>query len=133
MTIRRAEAAATDRMLLLPVLLAALVPIAVTRGLGGPEFGVSMLAAFMLLAPVATFSATKLKLSAGLTAILLFGGVAAGVLIDVVIDFAFYAVERNLFPLEVIYWWLLGALPIAAGVIVGHLLARNKKGSEAGS
>jgi|SRR5687768_42654 len=133
MTTRPAEAFPTDRMLFLPVAMAALVPIAMTRGLGELEFGVSVVVTFLLLAPAATFASARLKSRHWLAAILMLGGIAVGVLVDVVVDFVLFARDRNLFPFEVVYWWLLGALPIAFGMIVGQLLTRRRKISGAGS
>jgi hypothetical protein len=123
----RVEGPAVGNWLFLPVIMGALVPIGVSRGPFEAGFGVSVAATFLLLVPAATFAAVKLKSNRLFAAILMFGGLAAGVVVDVVIDLVFFAIDRNLFPFEVMYWWLLGAIPIALGFVGGHLLTRKAK------
>src|SRR5687768_16865953 len=129
MTTRRGEALPIDWMLLLPLVIAAVFPIAVTRGLGEVEFDVSAPFTFLVLAPAATFASARLKSRRWLSAILMLGGIAVGVLVDVAVDFVFFAADRNLFPFEIVYWWLYGALPIAFGIVVGQLLTRTIRGT----
>jgi ABC-type cobalamin transport system permease subunit len=59
--------------------------------------------------------------------VLFLGGVALGVMVDVIVDWAVFARDRNLFPLELAWWWLIGVMPVAFGVIVRHSLHRERQ------
>jgi hypothetical protein len=55
------------------------------------------------------------------------GGIALSVLIDAIVDSAVYSRDRNLFPLEIAWWWLIGIVPVTVGVIARHLLHRSRQ------
>ena len=44
-------------------------------------------------------------------------GIVLGVIIDVTLDFFIRHYDRNLFPFEIIMWWIFAPLPILAGVV----------------
>ena len=44
-------------------------------------------------------------------------GIVLGVIIDVTLDFFLRHYDRNLFPFEIIMWWIIAPLPILAGFV----------------
>ena len=44
-------------------------------------------------------------------------GIVVGVIIDVTLDFYLRHYDRNLFPLEIIMWWIFAPIPLLAGII----------------
>jgi hypothetical protein len=59
---------------------------------------------------------------------------APGVFIDAMIDFYFRHYDRNLFPFEIIMWWVFAPLPLLAGMTIGRgffqFRGMNDKGSK---
>lgn len=54
-----------------------------------------------------------------------FAGIFLGVIIDVTLDFLIRHYERNLFPLEIIMYWIMAPLPLLAGILFQR--AREKQ------
>jgi hypothetical protein len=76
---------------------------------------------FALIFPIAWLAVSRF--GRGLVVFIAFiVGVALGVLTDVALD----PNERNLFPIEVIWWWALLGPGCAVGAIVGSALRRHK-------
>ena len=53
------------------------------------------------------------------------GGVPVGVIADTTWDLYVNSSDRNLFPLEIILWWLGTGLPVIAGYGIGRLISRG--------
>lgn len=56
------------------------------------------------------------------TMFLIYVGVAFGVSIDALMSSS----ERNLFPFEIVWWWIVGALPTVMGLVLGRQLGKDK-------
>lgn len=126
MAISRKDFEAAGAVLIVPAVLGAVVPIAMTRGLGDLDFGPSLAVAFVLFFVPAVLVAWTFTLSRVLVGIAMFCGIAAGVVIDIIADGVFFRRSRNLFPFEVAYWWVIGVLPIALGALFGGMLHRRR-------
>jgi hypothetical protein len=59
---------------------------------------------------------------------ILFFSIAVGVFIDATLDFFLRAYDRNLWPLEILMWWVLAPVPVVLGALLGKGLARRTKG-----
>jgi uncharacterized membrane protein len=46
------------------------------------------------------------------------GSIAIGVFIDATLDFYLRHFDRNLFPLEIIMWWVFAPVPLLAGIMI---------------
>ena len=51
-------------------------------------------------------------------AVLLYAAIPFGVLVDVVIDGALNNIDRNLFPLEILFWVALAPVPVWVGYLL---------------
>lgn len=45
-------------------------------------------------------------------------GIVVGVIIDVNLDFFLRHYDRNLFPFEIIMWWIFAPIPLLAGMLI---------------
>jgi hypothetical protein len=52
------------------------------------------------------------------------GGIAVGVLVDVNLDWLLRGRDRNLWPLEIAMWWVLGPAPLFIGAILVRILRK---------
>jgi len=52
--------------------------------------------------------------------------IAPGVIVDVALDFFVRHYDRNLFPFEIIMWWVFAPLPLMAGVLLARGLFEFK-------
>ena len=55
-------------------------------------------------------------------ALLFYVGIPLGTIVDVIIDSVAFSRGRNLFPFEIIQWWIMGVIPVALGVMWGRSL-----------
>jgi hypothetical protein len=53
---------------------------------------------------------------------LMLGGIVVGIIIDVIADSILHSADRNLFPFEIAYLWLVSVVPIAIGTYLGRLV-----------
>ena len=90
----------------------------------GPEsFGLWIIGAVAFLAAGIACGATYPQTS-WLSAFGVFGGIAAGVILDSVFQEVVNTKSRNLWPIDIVFWWVLGALPIYLGFALGRFLRR---------
>ena len=54
-----------------------------------------------------------------------FGGIAIGVFVDSEFDALVNHVSRNLWPMDIMFWWVIGVLPIVFGFFSGVLISRT--------
>jgi hypothetical protein len=59
--------------------------------------------------------------------------IAPGVIIDAQIDFFLRHYDRNLFPIEIIMWWIFAPLPLLAGIMLGRDFFEFKPNNKNGS
>ncbi len=71
-----------------------------------------------LCSPLNTSKALILLLSAG--------AVVIGVIIDATLDFFLRKYDRNLFPLEIVMWWIFAPLPLLAGITTVRTARRRR-------
>jgi hypothetical protein len=76
---------------------------------------------FVVIFPITWFLVSKWR-SGFVVLVMFIAGVATGVLVDVALDSG----ERNLFPIEVIWWWVLLGPACALGAIVATKFRSNK-------
>ncbi|WP_171160089.1 hypothetical protein [Usitatibacter palustris] len=55
--------------------------------------------------------------------LLIYVGVAIGTTVDALMSSS----GRNLFPFEIAWWWLVGALPLAMGIHLGRSVAKERE------
>lgn len=60
-----------------------------------------------------------------ITALLAYIAIPFGVVIDAIVDFSVWSVDRNLFPFEIIFLFVIVPLPLALGVFLGSMLRSN--------
>jgi hypothetical protein len=111
-----------------PIVLGIVTPIAAYRlsqliGMG--EMGPTLLAVAIFVA-AGTMAAYRSAMPPWLIALLIYCGVAFGTTFDALVD----PVDRNLFPLEILWWWVVGALPVAMGIVLGRAMAKDKQRDE---
>ena len=51
--------------------------------------------------------------------------IAAGVVIDIILDLFLRHFERNLFPLEIIMWYIFAPIPIIIGIEASRVLRKK--------
>jgi hypothetical protein len=79
------------------------------------------LVVFMVIGWLLEYTApmnTKFKGIIKYTGIFCFA-MAPGVFVDVTADFFLRHYDRNLFPFEIIMWWVFAPLPLLAGIMIG--------------
>ena len=79
---------------------------------------------FLFLGALLAYRISMLPLLAGCIALV---GIAIGVFIDATMDFFLRAFDRNLWPVEIIIWWVFAPVPMALGALVGKRLRRNRQ------
>ena len=52
-------------------------------------------------------------------------GIVFGVTIDSTMDFILRHYDRNLFPFEIIMWWIFAPIPLLAGILTRQKIDRN--------
>jgi len=105
-------------------LIAVLLANVVAAMTVGPEsFGLWIIGAVAFLAAGLACGATYPRAS-WLSAFGVFGGIAAGVIVDTVFQEIVNMKSRNLWPIDIVFWWVLGALPIYLGFALGRFLRR---------
>jgi hypothetical protein len=108
-----------------PFFVGVTIPIAayrITQVLGvGTSAGI-LIAAFFLFGIGATWASWVSPMGRWAVALILYAGVPVGTLIDVIIDWVAFSHDRNMFPFEIIQWWVVGPIPVATGVFVGRTL-----------
>ncbi len=60
--------------------------------------------------------------------IVIFGtcaGIVFGVIIDSTMDFFLRHYDRNLFPFEIVIWWIFAPIPLLAGILTKQKMNRN--------
>jgi hypothetical protein len=60
--------------------------------------------------------------------VLALAGVAVGVVLDVDLDWSFRGYDRNLWPFEIVIWWIVAPVPMIIGGILGKVFAGEKRG-----
>jgi hypothetical protein len=110
---------------LVPLLVGIAIPIAAYRlpqvlGLAS-EAGIVIAAVILfLIGGIAASWISPGRLWA--VGLLLLAGVPIGTLVDVIVDWFVFSHDRNMFPFEIVQWWILGAIPVALGVMWGRSL-----------
>ena len=107
----------------------------VDSGLQAPGVRLLAMAVFLLLGLRlgigAAASGQTGRWSAALTGLAAtYGGIAAGVVVWALVEelilrhFGVYPIyeEHNLFPIEIVMWWVMAALPLLAGTALGLIL-----------
>ena len=109
------------RTLFIPLLLGAVAPILIYRTLGWEgslTIGLSFIAVvFGALSFVSCWLLPRRLLA---VIVLLYAGMTIGMLIDATIDFFYFQRDRNLIPFEVIFIWVVAAIPVAVGSLLGR-------------
>jgi hypothetical protein len=62
-----------------------------------------------------------------LVALPLFAGIAIGVFVDAENDSIVNHINRNLWPIDIVFWWAVGVIPIALGILSGAWLLRRSR------
>jgi hypothetical protein len=78
--------------------------------------------AFPILTPVTILLSTVCRQSLVLNGSFLYIGLATGVLIDVVVD----TQPRNMFPLEMVAWFVFAAPSVLLGSWLAHMIRRRR-------
>ena len=116
-------------LVLIPLGLGAAVPIVVGRALRllGLDQAIFVFigAGIVFFVVAAAFASTRLPSRGWLVGIFMFVGVPFGIIVDAIVDFAFFDRDRNLFPFEVALWWVLAIVPIPLGIYLGRSLAKH--------
>ena len=101
--------------------------IAKLLGIWGSE-GVYLVAfvVFLSLGGLLAYWGSTSLILAGCTA---FFSIAVGVFIDVMMDFFLRGYDRNLWPAEIILWWVFAPVPMVLGALVGKYFRRTKQGA----
>jgi cytosine/uracil/thiamine/allantoin permease len=112
----------------LAIALGAMAPIVINRSLelAGTANDVPFLAVSgLVFGVVGVLSAYLIRAPVWVVAILVYGGIAIGILIDSIIDQFAFSKDRNLFPLEIVAMWTIALVPVAAGLLFGKRMRRN--------
>jgi hypothetical protein len=81
------------------------------------EFGI----AAIVLEPLAFLGARLSCVSAFVVGMFFLAGIACGVVIDAFTD----TKDRNLFPLEIVWWWAVSLIPSALGIAAARIRRRG--------
>lgn len=55
-----------------------------------------------------------------------YAGIVVGVIIDVQLDFFLRHYDRNLFPFEIVMWWIFTPIPLLVGIMIGQQQQKKK-------
>ncbi|HTU99757.1 MAG TPA: hypothetical protein VMF13_04410, partial [Luteitalea sp.] len=104
------------------LLLVGIMRLASQVGEGvGPVWLLLLAVVFGVLALAVSWHSDAIN---GPGAIAIFSGIAAGTLTDVVLDATSDGPDRNLWPLEILVFWVSVAIPVLLGVNVGRFAER---------
>jgi hypothetical protein len=78
---------------------------------------------FLLLGLLLAYSAPMHLKLAGFIAL---ASIAVGVFVDATLDLFLRAYDRNIWPLEIVLWWLFAPVPMILGAFVGKVFQRKK-------
>ncbi len=93
----------------------------------GIEWGPSSWVAFVgVLGGVAIFASWKSATLVWTTPVGLFAGIALGVFVNAVLDFAFRDIDHNLFPFEIVLFWIVAGPPVGFGIAFGQWLRHRR-------
>jgi len=109
--------------LLLPFFLGIAAPIVIYRTLqlfGTKETAITLIVAALVLGAAAAYASSRIGGRSWAIAGLMYAGIPIGTFIDVMVDSFLFSNDRNLFPLEIVMWWIVGAFPVALGVNFAH-------------
>lgn len=54
--------------------------------------------------------------------------ISAGVFVDAQIDWSLRAYDRNLWPFEILIWWVLAPIPMITGIMLAYIFRKKIKG-----
>jgi hypothetical protein len=94
---------------------------------GGNGVYLVALLVFLLLGCALTYHAQRFPAVTGGIA---FATIGVGVFVDTILDFFLRAYDRNLWPLEIILWWLFAPIPMVLGAVTGKMFVRRKVDKE---
>ncbi|MBX3646147.1 MAG: hypothetical protein KF766_00550 [Rhodocyclaceae bacterium] len=112
----------------LPFALGIAAPIVTYRTL--KIFDIEEMSAIFLIGALvfgacAAFSRKRLPRRSWSIATLIYLGVPIGTLVDVSVDSFLFDNDRNLFPFEIVLWWVIAAIPILIGL---HISGKSEVG-----
>jgi hypothetical protein len=113
---------------LAPFLAGVGIPIAAyrtTQVLGIENSAATLIAAFIFFFVGAIWASCVSPVRLWAVPLLIYAGVPFGTLVDVVIDSVAFSHDRNMFPFEIIQWWVVGVIPVALGVCYGRTLREH--------
>jgi hypothetical protein len=109
------------RTLFTPFILGAVAPILIYRTLGfeGKNLTQELIFVAIIFGVFSMGSCMILPYQVREVIIFLYIGIAVGIVIDSTIDLYFFHRDRNLFPFEILYIWIIAALPVIVGSVLG--------------
>jgi hypothetical protein len=93
---------------------------------GEASFLAQMSIAALVFLPIGMAAGFVSRAPIFVVGLVIVGGIAVAVTVDALSD----SVDRNLFPLEILWLWVLAALPSFIGVIIGRLFSRRMNGEK---
>jgi hypothetical protein len=83
--------------------------------------------AFVLFGVGAYYVRSRLPSRSWAVGTLIYIGVPFGTLVDVIVDWDFFNRDRNLFPFEILSWWMIALGPVIGGCMLGGLREAEAK------
>lgn len=84
---------------------------------------------FLLIGLFVVYSISK-PTHAMLGGLISYVSISAGVFADAQLDWYLRDYDRNLWPFEILIWWVLSPVPIIAGIMLGHAFRKLIKGTQ---
>ena len=81
-----------------------------------------IIAAFVAFLGCAVWATRVSSLRLWAVALAIYAGVPLGTFADVFVDAGILSHSRNMWPLEILQWWVVGAVPVAIGISLGRAL-----------